>query len=346
MSTKSWAGQTRYVCATFILLAGMPTKQARAQEKPKEQHPDKKRTEDGALAKNDAKGKDKEKQRKDGNEAAPKRFGGRKLSNDALTRKLNDALDKEDQADLDNLPYGPFRRLVTKVPVGGIDGLGESQKGLGVEEIFLLEDDEKDALEKIRQGYRNELVSRLEQMAEFNRVMAESIKALRLVYEDKANAVLPEKARAEKRKLDALAREYFEAKSKTLEEFEKEAAKVRTAFQAAMAKKEGDNNRTAFQEIFKNLEAFSSKVFLKKNGLLETFWVKMEEAVSMDARENLNLFLDRQRRVADLGAKRKRKRADAMKAGVKKGGPRKGGAGKGDGKPQLPPMEPENEVDF
>lgn len=215
---------------------------------------------------------------------------------------LWDALGIEQPAKLETLSYGAEKRRVNDVPIGGIDSLTEQAKGLKVEEIYTLTDEQTQALVKLREDYAHELVEYQKQLEATNLAVAVLVKALRQKYELRANDVLTTEAKAEKEKLDALAKEYHEKRAaqatekKGLAETAIADAKAKTA--AARENNDWNAVREAGMKIFES----ANESHTKTEEMVKQYLAKMKEVPVGDAKAKLTTELDKaERRMQDRG---------------------------------------------
>ena len=134
----------------------------------------------------------------------PDGAGGR----NRIDTMIYEALGIEQPVKLEQLTYAAEKRLVLKVPVGGIDHLDERKDGWRAEQIFVLTDEQLKSLTSLRDEYKDELKKLQQELEAANLAVALQVKELRQKYEQRANDVLTGEAKTEKVKLDALAKEF------------------------------------------------------------------------------------------------------------------------------------------
>ncbi|MBI3829091.1 MAG: hypothetical protein HY291_06225 [Planctomycetes bacterium] len=260
-------------------------------------------------------------------------FGGPGGGRGGLERMLLGAMGIEPGVKTDQLTYGSERRLVTRVPVGGIDSLNENADGFKVEEIYTLTDEQTKAVEGLRDEYKTELEKLQKQLDEANAAVATQVKALRAKYEQRANDVLTGDPKSEKEKLDTLAKEYNQKHAETVQAKKSEAEDLIREGQkaAADARDQGGNGNAGIQEAMRNGFEFMRTVREKSDELGKTYAEKLKAIPTGDAKTKLE---------AELQKIERRGQGRGMGGPGGPGG--QGGPGKqGDGKPGGDAKKPE-----
>jgi len=250
--------------------------------------------------------------------------GGTQGMDEMISRSLGGA----PTAKVNDLPFGEARRLVRNVPVGGIDNLREGRDGWKVEDVFTLKAEQGEALNTLREEYKGELAKLQAEYDETQKALAEKVKALRLAYETKATDVLVDPAKAEKLKLDALAKEYAAQNQTQMKERTAQFAELRAGFEKTMAEAREKNEWQGVREAFGKIHDVTHEVRDQRTELGKSFNEKMKEAVTGAAKEKLDELLKQQN--ADRRGGR---------GGQQRGGQQRGGQ-QGAGETQKPPAPP------
>jgi hypothetical protein len=108
---------------------------------------------------------------------------------------------------VDSLPLGADKRLVLKVPVGGVDNPSGTGEGWKMENIFKMTEEQTKSVDVLREEYKVEQKKLDQEILDMQKAIAEKVKLLRSKYELRANDVLTGEDKASKEKMDALAKE-------------------------------------------------------------------------------------------------------------------------------------------
>lgn len=245
-------------------------------------------------------------------------------------RQIARMLDMETPVRVEALTYGEKKRLVQKVPVGGVDHLSPMAEGWKMEDIFLLTDAQQKALDGLRDEYESELRKLQEKLDEVNKAIALQVLDLRMKYEAKANGLLDEKTKKQKQRLDELAgennqrnREFAEKKRPELETFFREEAQK--AFEEARA----DGNMAALRALFPKGQALGESIREKVEAANDRYLEAIGAILTGHAKENL-----------DAAVRRLKNRRDRLKGKGWKGLKDKGDKEKRKEKPAGGPIPP------
>lgn len=261
-------------------------------------------------------------------------FGGPGRGN--MERMLLGAMGIEPGVKTDQLTYGSERRLVTRVPVGGIDSLNENADGFKVEEIYTLTDEQTKAMTGLRDEYKTDLEKLQKQLDEANAAVATQVKALREKYEQRANDVLTGDAKSEKEKLDALAKEYNLKHAENVQAKKSEAEDLIREGQKAAADARDQGNGNAIQDAMRKGFEFMRTVREKSDELVKTYAEKLKAIPTGDAKTKLEAELQKIER-------RGQGRGMGGPGGPGgQGGPGKQGEGNPGGDAKKPEPPPEN----
>ncbi len=108
---------------------------------------------------------------------------------------------------LDQLPLGVSKRMVTQIPVGGVDNFIPTGNGWKMETIFKLTPDQTKATDALRDEYAAEQKKLDQEIKDAEAALAVKVTDLRAKYEKKANDLLTGADKDSKEKMDALAAE-------------------------------------------------------------------------------------------------------------------------------------------
>jgi len=242
----------------------------------------------------------------------------------------------EQTAKVEDLPFGEAKRLVQNVPVGGVDNLREGRDGWKVEDIFTLTPEQGEALNALREEYKNELAKLQTEYDEAQKAMAEKVKTLRLAYEVKANDVLTDPAKAEKAKLDALAKEYASKNQEQMKERTAQVTEARINLEKSLVEARQANNWDKMREAFGKVHDMSHQATEQRTTLAKDTQEKMKGAVTGGAQEKLTELLKQQEERGGWGGWGGRGPDRGGDRGGNRGGqPNAGGAEK----PPAPPGE-------
>ncbi len=317
-----------FACSALLLMLGMSSgRQALAQDQtnPEPKEGGNKKAAEGAKPQGQRRGQQGRGNRR-GGPGGRRGMRGNFDPQQMVEQRLNQTLGKDRPVDLKALPYGAATRLVNEVPVGGVDSHFDRQKPWSMEEVFTVDDAKKKELEGLRKAYEDELASQRKKIEAFNKEAAVAIATLRRQYEEKANAILGEEARAEKKKLDELAASFSEERAKKLEGFTEKSDTLKTELTQKLKENEGNNNFAAMREVFTKMREFTTEVQEAEGKLAEAYRGKMKESVTGEAKTKLEGLLEKQNAEAQRRAERRQNR----------GGDRRGG---GDRAPKPPPQE-------
>jgi hypothetical protein len=253
---------------------------------------------------------------------------------------FNQMLGEDNTVKLDQLPYGPQRRFILNVPVGGVDTLQDRGDGWKVEEIFTLTDEQGKAVQGLREQYKAELEKLQKQLDEANKAIALQVLALRQKYEQLANDVMTGTAKDEKAKLDALAKEFSEQRQAKAQERKDQVEQFRGEVDKVVAAGRENGNWEAMREIGNKAMEMARGANDQTQALQKAALEKMKTAVTGDAKAKLEEKLqaverrmqDERRWQQDLGGRRG--------GGPGGGGPGGGGAPKGEQKAGEKPAAP------
>ncbi|MCW8129093.1 MAG: hypothetical protein KIS92_01800 [Planctomycetota bacterium] len=262
----------------------------------------------------------------------PGGFGGR----GGLERMLDGALGIESGVKVDQLSYGESRRLVTRVPVGGIDSLNDFADGWKVEDIYTVTDEQSKALTGLRDEYKTELEKLQKQLDEANAAIATQVKALREKYELRANDVLTGEAKGEKEKLDALAKEYTGKHKEQSDAKKTEAEDLVKEGQKAMTEAREQNNWNLIQESMRKGGEFMRAVREKADEINKEYAEKMKAIPTGDAKTKLEAELQKLEKRGQRGG------PGGPGGNQDRGGQGNGGGNGGGGQPQKPDAPPDN----
>lgn len=252
-----------------------------------------------------------------------------------IERMLEGAMGIEAGVKTDQLTYGEERRLVTRVPVGGIDSLNEFSDGWKVEEIYTLTDEQTKAVVTLRDEYKADLEKLQKQLDEANAAIATQVKALRQKYEQRANDVLTGEAKTEKEKLDALAKECATKRKEQAAAKKGEADDLIKEGQKVAAEARDNNNWNLIQDVMKKGFEFTRAVREKSDEITKEYVEKMKAIPSGDAKTKLEGELQKiEKRAQRFGG------PGGGGPGGAPGGP--GGGGKEGQAPQKPEAPPDN----
>ena len=238
---------------------------------------------------------------------------------------FNQMLGEDTAVKLDQLPYGPQRRFVLNVPVGGVDTLQDRGDGWKVEEIFTLTDEQGKAVLGLREQYKTELEKLQKQLDEANKAVALQVLALRQKYELLANDVMTGTAKEEKAKLDTLAKEFSEQRQAKAQERKDQVEQFRGEVDKVVAAGRENGNWEAMREIGNKAMEMSRGANDQTQALQKATLEKMKTAVTGDAKTKLEEKLQAvERRMAD-------ERRWQQDLGGRRGGGGPGGGGQGGG---------------
>jgi len=252
-----------------------------------------------------------------------------------MDRMFSRGMGVEETAKVDDLPFGEVKRLVKNVPVGGVDSLREGRDGWKVEDIFTLTPEQGEAVKTLREEYKNELAKLQTEYDEAQKKMAEKVKALRLAYETKANDVMTDPAKAEKLKLDILAKEYAVVNQEQAKGRTAQMTELRAGMEKTMAEAREKNDWQGVREAFGKVHGVMREAYEQRSTLAKDYTAKMKEAVTGDALAKLEELQKQQdaNRWGNWGG-----RGRGGDRGGDRGGARDGGGG-GAEKPPAPPGE-------
>jgi hypothetical protein len=250
---------------------------------------------------------------------------------------FNQMLGEDTAVKLDQIPYGPQRRFILNVPVGGVDTLQDRGDGWKVEEIFTLTDEQNKAVQVLREQYKAELEKYQKQLDEANKAIALQVAALRLKYEQLANDVMAGVAKDEKVKLDALAKEFSEQRQAKAQERKDQVEQFRGEVDKVVAAGRENGNWDAMREIGNKAMEMARGANDQTQVLQKAALEKMKTAVTGDAKVKLEEKLQAvERRMAD--ERRWQQDLGGRRGGG--GGPGGGGAPKGEQKAGEKPTAP------
>jgi hypothetical protein len=217
---------------------------------------------------------------------------------------INSALGLDSPVKADQLPLGVDRRLVTRVPVGGIDTLQDFGNGLKVEDVFTLTPEQTKAVQDLREKYKGELETLEKAWNEKLKESAADVKKLREKYEQLANDTLTGTAKAEKAKLDALTREFSQQRAAKAEESRAKAEELKTEAEKLAAKAREDRNWEGLRTVGDKAREFARTITEARQTVAKAIQEKMKAAVTGDAKTKLEEALKRleDRGLGGLGA--------------------------------------------
>ncbi|MEI6232254.1 MAG: hypothetical protein WCT04_04340 [Planctomycetota bacterium] len=108
---------------------------------------------------------------------------------------------------LDALPLGASKRMVTQIPVGGVDNFISTGSGWKMETVFKLTPEQTTQTDALREEYAAEQKKLNVEILEAEKALAAKVAELRAKYEKKANELLSGADKEAKEKMDALAAE-------------------------------------------------------------------------------------------------------------------------------------------
>jgi hypothetical protein len=111
------------------------------------------------------------------------------------------------EASVEELPLGAKKRMVTRIPVGGVDNFSPTGEGWKMEYVFKMTPEQTKAVDTLRDEYKAEEKKLQQELLEQQKAFAAKVTELRQKYEQKANAVLTGEDKDAKDKMDALAAE-------------------------------------------------------------------------------------------------------------------------------------------
>ena len=188
-------------------------------------------------------------------------------------------------AQIEDLPLGPDSRLVTSIPVGGVENFQTGRSGLKVEQVFKLTEEQTKALEELRKEYAAERDKLAKDMEEAHKKLAERAKELRRNYETKANDVLGGDLKAVKEKLDAIVKEYNEKRMAERNELAERLKALRIEIEKA--REEGPEAMRALIEKNNDLMGLIRQQTEKDYDLSVIAKEQMKTAVPEDAKAKL-----------------------------------------------------------
>jgi hypothetical protein len=261
-------------------------------------------------------------------------MGGRGGTQQWMDRMFNRGMGVERTAEVDDLPFGESRRLVRDVPVGGVDSFRDGRDGWEVEDIFALTPEQEEAVKTLREEYKTELAKLQAEYDEAQKKMAEKVKALRLAYETKANDVMTDPAKAEKLKLDALAKEFAVVNQEQAKGRTDQMTELRAGLEKTMAEAREKNDWQGVREAFGKVHGVMRESYEQRSNLSKEYRAKMTESVTGDAKTKLEELLKEQdkNRWGGWGGRGR----DGQRPGGGGGEKKDGGGGQ---KPPAPPGE-------
>lgn len=171
---------------------------------------------------------------------------------------------------LDQLPLSTSKRMVTEIPVGGVDNFNATGSGWKMETVFKMTPEQTKATDALRDEYQAEQKKLNQEILDAEKALAAKVVDLRQKYEKKANDLLTGTDKENKEKMDALAVEVYSKNSATVTEtlplYDTKDWQQGLAMVRALREKTGkvtqdaedklltlipEDNRPKFQEILK-----------------------------------------------------------------------------------------------
>ena len=126
--------------------------------------------------------------------------------------------DPKAPAKVEQLPLGANKRMVTEIPVGGVDNFNPTGAGWKVESVFKLTPEQTKATDALRGEYAAEEKKLNQEILDAQKALAAKVTDLRAKYEKKANEVLTGADKEAKEKMDALAADVYAKNAATVTE--------------------------------------------------------------------------------------------------------------------------------
>ena len=148
-------------------------------------------------------------------------MGGRGTSGvtGMISRMLGiDIEDPKAAPKLDQLPLGANKRMVTQIPIGGVDNFNPTGAGWKMETVFTLTPEQTKSTETLREEYATEQKKLDQEIKDAEAALAAKVTDLRSKYEKKANEILTGTDKESKQKMDALAAEVYKKNAATVAE--------------------------------------------------------------------------------------------------------------------------------
>ncbi|MCZ7645214.1 MAG: hypothetical protein M5U26_08010 [Planctomycetota bacterium] len=234
-----------------------------------------------------------------------RRYGGG--ATDWIERQMAWLVGQDAPVKIDQLGFGAEKRMVLNLPVGGVDNFETMRDGWGVEEIFTLTDEQSKALGTLREEYAKDLEKLQQQLDEANKAVALQVVELRKQYEAKANGLLPAEAKAEKEKLDALAREFYDERLKVGDNYKPDLQKLQEETTKKLAEARENQDWRAMGDVYRQGQEVLGKVRDVVTEMTNVTYGKMVEALSGDAQAKVKAEIEklqaRQKQEQDMRAR-------------------------------------------
>ena len=129
-----------------------------------------------------------------------------------------DITDPKAAPKLEQLPLAANKRMVTQIPVGGVDNFNATGAGWKMETVFKMTPEQTKATDALREEYTAEQKKLNQEILDAEKALAAKVVELRQKYEKKANEILTGTDKENKEKMDALAAEVYTKNSATAQE--------------------------------------------------------------------------------------------------------------------------------